>query len=157
MITPCIWRMKSCRKNIPLRSPLLRTMHERLNTIALARAAVLLWNIFPASSSLPDQRYRKLPVKDNSEKRLSLYGAERNNPAGETTWRQAVMNAIFSAFPVGVSNTNKVDLYSTSVDSKCEMLDMKIPLRACRYGGCNPNVIPIDDKTIRLQIPSSGQ
>lgn len=121
---------KSYRKIIPLRSPLLRTMQEAENITALANVAVLLQNILPPASFWPDQMYKNEPVNDNSEKRLSLYGAERNNPAGEMICRHAVKNAIFTAFSTGVLNTNSVVSYNANVDNKCEIFAIIIPLRA---------------------------
>lgn len=128
--TAAVSSTKSYRKIIPLRSPLLRTMQEAENITALANVAVLLRNTLPPASFWPDQMYRNEPVNDNSEKRLSLYGAERNNPAGEMMCKHAVKNAIFAAFSTGVLNTNSVVSYNTSVDNKCEIFAIRIPLRA---------------------------
>lgn len=105
-------------------------MQEAENITALANVAVLLRNTLPPASFWPDQMYKNEAVNDNSEKRLSPYGAERNNPAGEMICKHAVKSAIFAAFSTGVLNTNRVVLYSTNVDNKWETLEIRIPLRA---------------------------
>lgn len=109
---------------------MLRTIQEAENITALAKVAVLLWNTLPPASFWPAQIYKNKPVKDKSEKRLSLYGAERNNPAGDSICKHAVKNAIFVAPSAGVLNTSNVVLYRTRVDKKCEALAIRIPLRA---------------------------
>lgn len=109
---------------------MLRTMQEAENITALAKVAVLLRNTLPPASFWPAQIYKNEPVNDKSEKRLSLYGAERNSPAGDSMCKHAVKNAMFVAPSAGVLNTSNVVSYSTRVDKKCEALAIRIPLRA---------------------------
>jgi hypothetical protein len=94
----------------PLSIPLLRKLVEIPNKTPdrTRRLSCLVDVVCPSKAKLFANA--KHPAKANKAQEVSAYGAERKTPAGEITWRAAVLKA---NLVVDLENTSIVSLNTT--------------------------------------------